>query len=61
MMVAKRQDQALMTKEEFFVKLDRGEEEYRQGKCTRLQPSETVTDMLRRSGYNLRNLSYLCR
>lgn len=24
MMVAKRQDQALMTKEEFFVKLDRG-------------------------------------
>ena len=52
-LVAKKQDQALMTKEEFFAKLDRGEEEYRQGKCTRLQPGETVTDMLRRSGYDV--------
>lgn len=29
----KKQDDTLMTKEEFFAKIDRGLEQYRQGKC----------------------------
>ena len=48
----KKANSTLMT-EEFYAKLARGEEEYRQGKCTRLQPGESVTEMLRRSGYNV--------
>ena len=47
----KKADSTLMTKEEFLAKLERGEEEYRQGKCTRLLPGESVTNMLKRSGY----------
>lgn len=50
-LVAKKTDPTLMTKEEFYAKLEKGEEEYRQGKCTRLLPGESVTEMLRRSGY----------
>ena len=42
-----------LNSELFFAKLERGEEEYRQGKCTRLLPGESVTEMLRRSGYNV--------
>ncbi|MBQ7237664.1 MAG: hypothetical protein IJS20_02620 [Bacteroidales bacterium] len=52
-LAATQEDDSLMTKEEFLAKLERGEEEYRQGKCTRLLPGESVTDMLRRSGYNV--------
>ena len=40
-----------MTKEEFLAKLERGEEEYRQGKTYSMLPGETVTEMLRRNGY----------
>lgn len=50
-LVAKKDDPTLMSKEEFYAKLEKGEEEYRQGKCTRLLPGESVSDMLRRSGY----------
>ena len=50
-LVAKKEDATLMTKEEFYAKLEKGEEEYRQGKCTRLLPGESVSDMLRRNGY----------
>ena len=49
----KKANSTLMTEEEFYAKLARGEEEFRQGKCTRLQPGESVTEMLRRSGYNV--------
>ena len=52
-LAATQEDDSLMTKEDFLAKLERGEEEYRQGKCTRLLPGESVTDMLRRSGYNV--------
>jgi hypothetical protein len=47
---SKSQDPTLMTKEEFLAKLEKGEEEYRQGKCVRLQPGESLSEMLRRSG-----------
>lgn len=43
----------LMTKEEFFAKLERGEEEYRQGKCHSLLPDEDLTTYLRRRGYDI--------
>ena len=49
-LTAKKQDEALVTQENFMASLDRGEEEYRQGKCVRLLPGESVSDMLRRSG-----------
>jgi hypothetical protein len=42
-----------MSKEEFFEKLDKAEEEYSQGKYTTLSPDESVTDMLRRCGYEV--------
>ena len=46
----KEEDETLVTKDEFMASLDRGEEEYRQGKCVRLLPNESVSEMLRRSG-----------
>ncbi len=49
-LTAKKPDPTLMSKEEFLAKLERGEEEFRQGKCVRLQPGESLSDMLRRSG-----------
>ena len=49
----KQNDPTLMTKEEFFAKLDKGEEEYRQGKFTTLLPGESVDDMLKRCGYDI--------
>ena len=47
---AKKEDQTLVSKEEFIASLERGEEEYRQGKCVRLLQGESVSEMLRRSG-----------
>ena len=44
-------DPTLMSKEEFFEKLDKAEEEYHQGKYSTLLPGESVTDMLKRCGY----------
>ena len=49
-LVAKKEDSTLVSKEEFFASLERGEEEYRQGKCVRMLPNESVSEMLRRSG-----------
>ena len=49
-LTAKKEDETLVSKEEFMASLERGEEEYRQGLCVRLQPGESVSDMLRRSG-----------
>ena len=52
-LTAKKHDPTLMSREEFFAKLERGEEAYRRGECTRLLPGESVTEMLRRTGYVL--------
>ena len=46
-LAASKEDDTLVSKEEFMASLDRGEEEYRQGQCVRLQPGESVSDMLR--------------
>ena len=52
-LVKAKDDPTLMTKEEFYAKIEKGEEDYEQGRCTRLLPGESVTDMLRRSGYDV--------
>ena len=49
-LAATKKDENLVSEEEFMESLNRGEEEYRQGKCVRLLPNESVSDMLRRSG-----------
>lgn len=46
----KQNDPTLMTKEEFFAKLDKGEEEYRQGKYYEMLPGEDLDDFLSRVG-----------
>ena len=46
-------DPTRMTKEEFFAKLDKAEQEYAEGKYTVQQPGESVEDMLRRCGYDI--------
>ena len=43
-------DETLVDKKEFMESLNRGEEEYKQGKCVRLLQGESVSEMLRRSG-----------
>ena len=49
----KEADPTLMSKEEFFAKLDKAEEDYQKGNYTTLQPGESVTDMLKRCGYGI--------
>ena len=49
-LAAQKDDETLMTKEEFFAKLERGEEEYRQGKTYRMLPGESLDDFLKRVG-----------
>ena len=49
----KKADPILMSKEEFFAKLDKAEEDYQKGNYTTLQPGESVTDMLKRCGYGV--------
>ena len=46
-------DPTLMSKEEFFEKLDKAEEDYQKGNYTTLHPGESVTDMLKRCGYGV--------
>ena len=52
-LVAKKSDPTLMTKEEFFAKLDRAEQQYARGEYTVMLPGETLSDMLKRCGYAL--------
>lgn len=47
-LTAQKQDPTLLSKEEFFAKLERGEEEYKQGKCHTMLPGETLDDFLNR-------------
>ena len=49
----KKADPTLMSKEEFFEKLDKAEEEYHNGHYTTLMQGESVTDMLNRCGYGV--------
>lgn len=46
-------DPTLMSEEEFFAKLDKAEEDYQKGNYTTLMQGESVTDMLKRCGYEV--------
>ena len=46
----KKSDPTLMTKEEFFAKIDRSLEQARQGRVHRMQPDESLDDFLKRIG-----------
>ncbi|MBP3228939.1 MAG: hypothetical protein J6M53_09200 [Bacteroidaceae bacterium] len=50
-LVKEKNDPTLMTREEFFAKIDRAEEQYRRGEYTEQLPGESVEDMLKRCGY----------
>ena len=53
-LAAKMQDDpTCMSKEEYFAMLDRSEAQYARGEYTTQLPGESVTDMLRRSGYDI--------
>jgi len=46
-------DPTLMTKEEYFAMLDNSERQYARGQYVVQKAGESVTDMLRRCGYDL--------
>jgi hypothetical protein len=48
-LATKKQDETLMTKEEFFARVDRA----KQGKSAAMLPNENLTDFLRRQGYGI--------
>lgn len=50
-----KEDDSLMTKEEFFAKVDRARQQVREGKVTTWMPGETIEEMLRRKGYDIRH------
>lgn len=49
----KKSDPTLMTKEDFFSKIERGEEAYKQGECHELLVGEDLTTYLKRRGYDI--------
>ena len=42
------EDDTVISKDEFFASLERGEQAYRDGKCIRMLPGETVEQLLER-------------
>ena len=44
-------DPTCMTKEEFFARIDRAEQQYARGEYTTQLPGESIEDMLKRLGY----------
>ena len=49
-LAAKKEDPTLMTKEEFFEKIERAEREIAEGKGIKMLPNETLDDLLKRVG-----------
>ena len=52
-LVAKKQDPTLMTKEEFFAKIERAEQQMERGEYSVLLPGEDLTAHLKRLGYDI--------
>lgn len=48
-LASKKQDETLMTKEEFFQRIDQA----KKGKCAEMLPNENLTEFLSRQGYDL--------
>ena len=49
-LVKEKEDQTLMTKEEFFAKIEKAEEDYREGKTYAMLPGESFTEFRKRIG-----------
>ncbi len=49
----KESDPTLMSEEEFFAHVDEAKEQYERGEYTTQLPGESVTDMLKRCGYEI--------
>lgn len=47
----KAEDDTLMTKEEFFAKIDRSLAQAERGEVRRMEPNESIESFLRRGGY----------
>ena len=52
-LAAKKEDPTLMTKEEFFARIEEAEQQYARGEYTTQLPGESVLDMLKRCGYDV--------
>ena len=49
----RRDDDSLMTEDDYFAMIDRSLEKAKQGKVVRQQPGESVDDLLKRCGYDI--------
>ena len=54
-LVKEKNDPTLMTKEEFFAKLDEAEQQIARGEGHTMLPNEDLTTFLRRVGYDFEN------
>lgn len=52
-LAAKKNDPTLMTKEEFFAKLERAEQQIAKGEGMAMLPNEDLTAFLKRNGYGI--------
>lgn len=52
-LAAKKEDPTLMTKEEFFAKIERAEQQIERGEYSVLLPGEDLSTHLRRLGYDI--------
>ena len=52
-LVAEKEDSTLMTKEEFFAKIERAEQQIARGEGMEMHPDEDLTMFLKRNGYNV--------
>ena len=52
-LAAKKNDPSLMTKEEFFAKLERAEQQIAKGEGMAMLPNEDLTAFLKRNGYGI--------
>ena len=49
----KKSDPTLMTKEEFFAKIERAEQQIMRGEAMEMLPNEDLTTFLKRNGYGI--------
>lgn len=52
-LVKEKNDSTLMTKEEFFAKIERAEQQSARGEGMKMLPGEDLTTFLRRNGYDV--------
>ena len=52
-LVKEKEDPTLMTKEEFFAKIERAEQQSARGEGMKMLPGEDLTAFLRRNGYDV--------